>query len=231
MSAQGGVLHFTTELGGDASATDLLTVAGDASGTGLVEVTNDGGVGAQTVNGIKIIDVAGASDASFTLVGDNVFDGRPVVVAGAFAYSLWQNGVADPADGDWYLRSQSTDPARPAAGAAGGADLRGLSADAARAQRPADDAGAHRQPLLERRGQPAGARRRRPPRATRRCPRAASCEDRRAWVRVEGARVQPRSRTVDSVGTPDLRHGRLEAPGRDGPAASTRPTTACSSPA
>ena len=73
-------------------------------------MTNAGGAGAQTVDGIKLIDVAGASDASFTLAGDSVVDGRPVVVAGAFAYSLWKNGVADPADGDWYLRSQSLEP-------------------------------------------------------------------------------------------------------------------------
>ena len=30
------------------------------------------------------------------------------MIGGAFAYSLWKNGVADPTDGDWYLRSQST---------------------------------------------------------------------------------------------------------------------------
>ncbi len=105
---EGGVLQFTTALGGDDSATDLLTVEGDASGTGSVEVVNAGGFGGQTVNGIKLIDVAGASDARFTLVGDTVLDGRPVVVGGAYAYSLWQGGVADPGDGDWYLRSQST---------------------------------------------------------------------------------------------------------------------------
>ena len=180
---EGGVLHFTTELAGDASRTDRLTVEGDTSGTGVVEVANDGGGGAQTVNGIKIIDVEGASNASFTLAGDAVVDGRPVVVAGAFAYSLWKNGVDDPADGDWYLRSQvnaepsapgpsrgrSPGRSRPAAGPARGAALRGLSAGAAGAQRPADDAGADRQPLLEGRHPPGGGRRGR----GRRCPRAA----------------------------------------------------------
>ena len=66
-----------------------------------------------------------------------------------------------PTDGDWYLRSQvNAEPSPPgragaaagaAAGPARGAALRGLSAGAARAQRPADHAGAGRQPLLDRR--------------------------------------------------------------------------------
>jgi len=104
----GGVLHFTTVLGGDASPTDRLVVEGGTSGAGVVEVTNGGGIGGRTVNGIKIIDVAGASDARFTLAGDTVVAGRPVVFAGAYVYSLWQGGVIDPDDGDWYLRSQTT---------------------------------------------------------------------------------------------------------------------------
>src|SRR4029079_4312158 len=87
-ASQGGGLHFTTDLGGDASAPDQLVVEGDTSGTGRVEVANGAGTGAPTVNGIRLIDVAGASNATFTLSGDAVVDGRPVVVAGAFAYSL-----------------------------------------------------------------------------------------------------------------------------------------------
>ncbi|MBP7000598.1 autotransporter-associated beta strand repeat-containing protein [Amaricoccus sp.] len=106
----GGVLHFTTDLGGDDSATDVMVVEGDTSGTGTVEVANGKGTGAQTVNGIKLIDVAGASDADFTLAGELVVNGRPAVIGGVYAYSLYQGGVATPTDGDWYLRSAPVGP-------------------------------------------------------------------------------------------------------------------------
>ncbi|MBP7240455.1 autotransporter-associated beta strand repeat-containing protein [Amaricoccus sp.] len=107
----GGVLHFTTELGDDDSPTDQMVVEGDTSGTSVVEVENGNGQGAQTVNGIKLIDVAGASDAEFTLAGDLVVGGRPAVIGGVYAYSLYQGGVATPTDGDWYLRSRPVGPA------------------------------------------------------------------------------------------------------------------------
>ncbi|MFO1208401.1 MAG: autotransporter-associated beta strand repeat-containing protein [Amaricoccus sp.] len=109
-SGNGGVLHFSTELGGDDSPTDRMTIGGDASGTGIVEVTNAGGVGAQTVNGIKLIDVTGATSANFTLAGDFEFNGQQAVVGGAYAYSLYQGGVNTPNDGDWYLRSSALGP-------------------------------------------------------------------------------------------------------------------------
>jgi fibronectin-binding autotransporter adhesin len=35
------------------------------------------------------------------------------VVAGAYGYRLYKNGVTDPTDGDWYLRSSLLDPAAP----------------------------------------------------------------------------------------------------------------------
>src|SRR5690606_32262482 len=34
-------------------------------------------------------------------------------VAGAYGYRLYKNGVTDPADGDWYLRSALLDPVEP----------------------------------------------------------------------------------------------------------------------
>ena len=77
-------------------------------------MTNVGGAGAPTVEGIRIIEVAGASDGAFTLAGDYVLNGQPVVVAGAYGYVLQKNGVTDPGDGDWYLRSQlTTEPPEP----------------------------------------------------------------------------------------------------------------------
>ncbi|HEY4292128.1 autotransporter outer membrane beta-barrel domain-containing protein [Luteibacter sp.] len=107
---QGGTLAIEANLDGDASAADRLIVTGDTSGTTNVKVTKVGGTGVQTIDGIKIIDVQGASNGAFNLVGDYVFQGQQAVVSGAYAYRLYKNGVATPADGGWYLRSDSTQP-------------------------------------------------------------------------------------------------------------------------
>ncbi|MGE4324279.1 MAG: autotransporter outer membrane beta-barrel domain-containing protein, partial [Sphingobium sp.] len=106
----GGTLEIETALGDDASPTDRLVVNGATSGTTGVTIINRNGLGAQTVEGIKIIDIAGASNGTFTLNGDYQFQGAPAVVAGAYAYRLYKNGVTDPNDGDWYLRSALTNP-------------------------------------------------------------------------------------------------------------------------
>ncbi|MBE1159678.1 autotransporter-associated beta strand repeat-containing protein [Dyella acidiphila] len=119
-TGQGGTLNFNTALGGDNSPTDMLVVTGDTSGTTTVHVTNVGGAGAQTSEGIKLIDVQGASNGTFALQGNYVYQGQQAVVAGAYAYRLYQ-GSADTPDGDWYLRSaltngsatQSNDPPPP----------------------------------------------------------------------------------------------------------------------
>ncbi|UWU30727.1 autotransporter outer membrane beta-barrel domain-containing protein [Rhizobium sp. WSM1274] len=107
----GGTLEIETILGGDASPSDRLVVTGNTAGTTNVTVINLGGGGAQTVEGIKIIDVGGISAGNFSLLGDYVFEGDQAVVAGAYAYRLYQGGVSTPADGDWYLRSTELDPA------------------------------------------------------------------------------------------------------------------------
>jgi fibronectin-binding autotransporter adhesin len=104
-AGDGGTLEIATTLGGDASPTDRLVVQGDTSGATEVVLTNRGGLGAQTVEGVKIIDIAGASNGAFTLRGDYQFQGSPAVIAGAYGYRLYKGGVATPADGDWYLRS------------------------------------------------------------------------------------------------------------------------------
>ena len=103
-TGQGGTLLFNTALGDDGSATDKLVIAGSTSGNTTVRVNNVGGAGAQTTQGIKLIDVQGASNGTFALQGDYVFQGQQAVVAGAYAYRLYQ-GTAGTADGDWYLRS------------------------------------------------------------------------------------------------------------------------------
>jgi fibronectin-binding autotransporter adhesin len=104
-TGNGGALEIESALGGDASPTDRLVVTGNTAGTTTVRVLNRGGLGAQTNDGIRIIDVGGASNGNFTLAGDYVLQGRPVVVGGAYGYGLYQNGVSTPNDGDWYLRS------------------------------------------------------------------------------------------------------------------------------
>ena len=120
-TGSGGTLLFNTVLGGDSSATDRMVVQGNTSGTTSLRVTNVGGSGAQTVEGIKLIDVAGASNGTFSLLGNYAIQGQQAVVSGAYAYTLQKNGVSTPNDGDWYLRSSLIAPssgaaASPAAG-------------------------------------------------------------------------------------------------------------------
>lgn len=107
----GGTLALWTALGGDSSATDSLLVNGNTSGTGIVAVKNANGTGAQTVEGIKVIDIQGASGATFTLLGEyQTLDGKQAVRGGAYAYTLEKNGISTPTDGDWYLRSRFIPP-------------------------------------------------------------------------------------------------------------------------
>ena len=104
-TGSGGRLEIEAALGGDGSQTDLLVVNGATTGSTAIDVVNRGGLGAQTVTGIKIVDVTGASDGLFTLNGDYVFQGDQALIAGAYGYRLYKNGVTTAADGDWYLRS------------------------------------------------------------------------------------------------------------------------------
>ncbi|WP_261311956.1 autotransporter outer membrane beta-barrel domain-containing protein [Stenotrophomonas sp. DR822] len=90
----GGTLLFNTHLGDDSSATDKLVINGDANGQANVRVLNAGGAGAKTDRGIELIDIGGASNAQFDLVGR--------AVGGQYEYFL----VKD-ANGNWYLRSQT----------------------------------------------------------------------------------------------------------------------------
>ena len=89
----GGILVFNTVLGGDDSPTDTLEINGDAEGQAGVVVRNVMGQGAQTVNGIELISIGGASNAQFNLIGR--------AVGGQYEYFLIKGD-----DGNWYLRSQ-----------------------------------------------------------------------------------------------------------------------------
>lgn len=113
--AHNGRLALETVLGNDQSQTDRLIVTGNTSGHTTVTVSNIGGAGAQTVNGIEVVSVGGSSDGDFTLEGDYLFKGEQAVVGGAYAYQLYQGGVTDPNNGNWYLRSElrPIDPVDP----------------------------------------------------------------------------------------------------------------------
>lgn len=107
----GGSITLNTELAGDDSITDHLKVEGDTAGATRLTVINQGGSGAQTVNGIKLVDIGGTAAGTFTLAnGYQTKDGQQAVVGGAFAYTLQQGGVKTPDDGDWYLISHMADP-------------------------------------------------------------------------------------------------------------------------
>ncbi|MDF0519244.1 autotransporter outer membrane beta-barrel domain-containing protein [Bradyrhizobium yuanmingense] len=105
-----GTLLLNTALGGDGSITDRIVVQGSTSGASTLRIANIGGSGGQTVEGIKVIDIAGASNGTFALQGDYVIGGQQAVGGGAYAYTLQQNGISTPADGDWYLRSSLINP-------------------------------------------------------------------------------------------------------------------------
>ncbi|WP_161500011.1 autotransporter outer membrane beta-barrel domain-containing protein [Bradyrhizobium sp. AC87j1] len=106
----GGTVFLNSALGGDGLITDRLVVQGATSGASTLRIANIGGGGAQTSEGIKVIDVAGASNGSFALQGNYVIGGQQAVVGGAYAYTLQKNGISTPADGDWYLRSSLINP-------------------------------------------------------------------------------------------------------------------------
>ncbi|MEN3931582.1 autotransporter outer membrane beta-barrel domain-containing protein [Microvirga sp. W0021] len=102
-----GTLMLDTVLGDDSSLTDLLYITGDVAGMTNVVINNRGGLGALTTgDGIKIIEIDGASPSdAFALRSDYTYQGTPVVVGGAYVYSLNHNGVTNTSDGNWYLRS------------------------------------------------------------------------------------------------------------------------------
>lgn len=76
-----GLMTFNATLGGDNSPTDKMNVKGDTQGNTRVRVDNIGGVGAQTVNGIELIEVGGNSAGNFALT-------TGTVEAGAYVYTL-----------------------------------------------------------------------------------------------------------------------------------------------
>ncbi|MEA7548529.1 autotransporter outer membrane beta-barrel domain-containing protein, partial [Salmonella enterica subsp. enterica serovar Anatum] len=78
-------------LNDDDSETDRLQVLGNTSGNTFVAVNNIGGAGAQTIEGIEIVNVAGNSNGTFEKASR--------IVAGAYDYNVVQKGK------NWYLTS------------------------------------------------------------------------------------------------------------------------------
>ncbi len=98
-TGQGGTLHFNTVLAGDDAASSSMIVSGDTSGSTNVSVSNINGAGAQTVNGIRLVQVGGASNGTFALQGR--------AVGGMYEYFL-RKGTPTAANGNWYLTSAYT---------------------------------------------------------------------------------------------------------------------------
>nr|WP_168189638.1 autotransporter outer membrane beta-barrel domain-containing protein [Limnobaculum zhutongyuii] len=92
-----GTIELDTYLGDDSSPTDRVIINGSTSGQSYLVINNLGGTGAETREGIKVIEVNGDSSGEF------IQQGR--VVGGAYEYYLHKNGMNNQ-DGDWYLRSQ-----------------------------------------------------------------------------------------------------------------------------
>ncbi|EBX9477648.1 fibronectin-binding autotransporter adhesin ShdA [Salmonella enterica subsp. enterica serovar Abony] len=94
-TGNGGLLYLNTVLGDDDSATDKLVITGDASGTTDLYI-NGIGDGAQTTNGIEVVDVGGVSTSdAFVLKNE--------VNASLYTYRLYWN----ESDNDWYLASKA----------------------------------------------------------------------------------------------------------------------------
>lgn len=104
----GSQININSQLGDDSSPTDKLVISGDTSGNTMVYVANVNGKGAQTKNGIEVIDVGGQPSGTFE-------QGNRVQI-GLYEYRLYEDG------GDWYLRSQSSVPPEPDDGDCSGTD-------------------------------------------------------------------------------------------------------------
>ncbi|MDQ0390623.1 autotransporter outer membrane beta-barrel domain-containing protein [Labrys monachus] len=109
-AGNGGNVAMRAYLQGGGAA-DLLHIEGDATGTTSLTILNqDAGGTATTGQGIKVVQVDGAADAS-------AFKLAQAVEAGAYEYNLFYDGTAGAPDPEWDLRtiglSPSAQTARP----------------------------------------------------------------------------------------------------------------------
>ncbi|UIJ96041.1 autotransporter outer membrane beta-barrel domain-containing protein [Sinorhizobium meliloti] len=101
--AENSTVYIDTYLGDDASPTDRITVGGDTAGSTAISIGNASGPSAQTVAGIRVVDVAGASSGTFVLANANSEikeTGEAAITRGAYAYALRQVD-----NDDWFLQS------------------------------------------------------------------------------------------------------------------------------
>ena len=90
-----GILVLNTVLNDDYSQTDKLIINGNATGSTQLKIKNILGNGAQTIDGIKIIET-GSSEKNAFFIGNGGYIG-----AGAYDYGLFLENN----NTDWYLKS------------------------------------------------------------------------------------------------------------------------------
>ena len=101
-----GTVQFYGALADDSTPIGQLIVNGDVTGTTQVAVDNIGGVGAQTLEGIKIITVSGDSPSTG-------FTQKSRIVAGLYDYTLRQGTASNADTNNWYLTSYLTPTPNP----------------------------------------------------------------------------------------------------------------------
>lgn len=110
-AGNGGTVALNTVLGNDQSATDKIVIdGGKASGNTGLEIHHGNDKGAQTVNGIRVVETknGATTDAGAFHISsgsDGYRSGKDTIAAGAYDYSLIRGGAGGTAD-DWYLVSQ-----------------------------------------------------------------------------------------------------------------------------
>ena len=92
---------FNGELGDDNSPVDMVRIGGNATGVTDVSVHNVGGIGADTLNGLEIIDVKGRSN-------DGAFVQNGRIVAGSYDYFL-HKGSKNGDKQSWFLSTSQTE--------------------------------------------------------------------------------------------------------------------------
>ncbi|MEO6855422.1 MAG: autotransporter outer membrane beta-barrel domain-containing protein, partial [Rhodoferax sp.] len=109
----GGTVELYTVLGNDLSATDQIVIdGGSASGsTGLV-IKHGGGTGAQTTQGIRVVETihggsTGTTAFALSPSSDGYRAGVGTIASGLYDYNLQRGGNGGVAD-DWYLSNTAT---------------------------------------------------------------------------------------------------------------------------
>jgi len=100
---QGSKIYMNSLLADDKSPIDHVIITGDTVGESRVYVTDLGGHGAQTVEGLRVIEVQGNSGAEFTQGGR--------IVAGSYDYFLARGD--DNSHSHWYLTSKDNTKPEP----------------------------------------------------------------------------------------------------------------------